>query len=125
MRVAAICAGSLKGAPKRRIGQAQLVSGFGLSGDCDAGLDGPQLSLLPEERFAQLSLKTPQLRYGQSLENFVIEGLDNSSLAPGTRLRLGDALIELTCPSPQGNGLHWAKVILGGIVTEGDPVAKE
>jgi hypothetical protein len=59
--------------------------------------------------------------YGSRGENLVIT-LDLTGLPLGTRLRSQDALIELTgANSP----LFTARVLLPGIVTEGDPIIIE
>jgi MOSC domain-containing protein YiiM len=117
-RIVAVCAGSQKGAPKRNVGQAQLAKNFGLSGDCDAGPGGHQLALIQRSAYAADG-DGPQ-KYGALGENLVVEGIDLASLAPGSNLRSGDALMLLAGPDPAGGPLFHAKVLLAGIVTEGD-----
>ncbi|MDR1083989.1 MAG: hypothetical protein LBP22_03810 [Deltaproteobacteria bacterium] len=119
-RILAVCAGRKIGEPKKSVGQAQLVRNFGLSGDCDAG-PGSQLYLLSQKDFLALKEINPALVYGASGENLAVT-MDLTLLPPGTRLRSGDALLELTAvKSP----LCGARVILAGIVTEGDPILVE
>jgi TatD DNase family protein len=119
--VAAVCAGRETGRPKKNIGQAQLLKNFGLSGDCDAGPAGPQLQLMSLGDFNLQKAELPHLLFGQLGENLVVT-LDLAHLSPGTRLRAGDALLELSSASPP---LYQAKVILPGIVTEGDTINVE
>lgn len=120
-RILAVCAGRQKGQPKRTIGQGQLLKNFGLSGDCDAGPDGDQLILLSQGDWDDLKTRTPSLVYGSMGENLVVS-MNLSSLPLGTRLRSGDALMELTRAEPP---LYAARVVLAGIVTEGDPIVVE
>jgi hypothetical protein len=123
-RLLAVCAGRQKGGPKRSVGQAQLARGFGLSGDADAGPGGRQLALLDPAALDPGQAPGPGSSWGSLGENLVIEGLDLRALPPGTRLRIGDALVELTGPEP-GGPLVTARVRLAGIVTAGDQVAVE
>jgi MOSC domain-containing protein YiiM len=119
-RILAVCAGRKIGEPKKSVGQAQLVRNFGLSGDCEAE-PGGQLYLLSQKDFLALKRINPALIYGISGENLAVT-MDLTPLPPGTRLRSGDALLELTTvKSP----LYRARVILAGIVTEGDQILVE
>ncbi|MDR1051943.1 MAG: hypothetical protein LBP95_12930 [Deltaproteobacteria bacterium] len=123
--VLAVCAGREKGRPKRRVGQAQLVRNFGLSGDCDAGPGGGRLTLLSREGRPAPSPGDPGAGCGSLGENLVVGGLDLASLPPGSRLRCGDALLSLLGEAPEGGGLFLAGVVLAGIVTEGDVIRPE
>jgi MOSC domain-containing protein YiiM len=120
-RVLAICAGRQKGQPKRNVGQGQLLKNFGLSGDCDTGPNSNQLLLVSLNDWTRQKDQKPDLVYGALGENLVVS-LDLTHLPSGTRLRSGDALMELTQADPP---FYAAKVILAGIVTEGDPIIIE
>jgi MOSC domain-containing protein YiiM len=120
-RILAVCAGRQKGQPKRSIGQGQLLRNFGLSGDCDTGPDSEQIILVSQGDWTELKNQNPSLIYGELGENLVVS-LNLAPLPIGTRLRSGDALMELTRAEPP---LYAARVILNGIVTEGDPIVVE
>ncbi|MDR1607819.1 MAG: hypothetical protein LBT38_05345 [Deltaproteobacteria bacterium] len=105
--------------PKRSVGQAQLVKNHGLNGDLDSR--NHFLTLLAETDFlAQKALK-PDLKPGALGENLLVT-LTLNHLPLGQRLRSGDALLELT---ESLNPLFRARVILDGIVTEGDQIILE
>ncbi|MDR1546841.1 MAG: hypothetical protein LBU12_09090 [Deltaproteobacteria bacterium] len=122
-RIIAVCVGDVKGGAKRRVGQAQLAKNFGLSGDADVGPHGRQLALLDQADFAARG--EPAAAYGAGGENLVIEGLDLRQLKPGTKLRSGDALMELVELLGPERLLYRAKALLAGIVTEGDQIYVE
>jgi hypothetical protein len=122
-RILAVCAGRIISEPKKRVGQAQLVKNFGLSGDCEAGPGGPVYLLSQKDYLAHWE-NIPDLldlKYGFLGENLVVT-LDLSDLKIGTRLRAGDALMELTQANPP---LYRTRVLLAGIITEGDPIIIE
>lgn len=120
-RVVAVCVGDRRGGPKRPVGQAQLAKNFGLSGDADTGPSSRQVALLDRRRLAPGAASGP---FGALGENLVVDGLDLGALAPGATVRIGDALLEMTGPVPDGP-LFSAKVRLPGIVTEGDQIFVE
>jgi MOSC domain-containing protein YiiM len=124
-RVLAVCISDRKGGPKRRIGQAQLIRNFGLSGDADAGPGNYQVILMDRRYipFDPEGIKMPP--YGATGENLVIEGLDLHAMKAGTTLRCGDALLELVGPIVPPGPLFSAKVRLDGIITEDDQIEVE
>jgi hypothetical protein len=123
-RIVAVCVGGAKGAPKRPVGQAQLVKNFGLSGDADTGPDARQVTLLDRAGYPARGEANPPPRPGAFGENLLLDGLDLASLAPGTTLRAGDALLVLYGRIP-GGPLYGARVRLAGIVTEGEQIVVE
>ena len=129
-RVVAVCAGRVRGGPKRSVGQGQLTKNFGLSGDADVGPDSRQVGLL-DLRDAPEGGGPP---WGASGENLVVEGLSLRDLPIGATLRIGDALLEISGPAEPAPfsaerlapaSIIAAKVRLAGIVTEGDQVEVE
>ncbi|MDR2422007.1 MAG: hypothetical protein LBE01_01360 [Deltaproteobacteria bacterium] len=119
-RILAICAGDQAGGPKKDVGQGQLTRNLGLNGDADALKR--VLWLLAEEDYLSLKAQNPVLAYGATGENLVVS-LSLASLAPGRRLRSGDALIELG--AREGPRLFRSKVVLDGIITVGDQIYAE
>jgi MOSC domain-containing protein YiiM len=91
---------SAGGVPKRPIPHARLTRD-GVEGDRQANRQyhgGPDraVCLYSMERILDLQAEGHPIGPGSTGENVTIEGLDWDTLAPGVRLRLGDALVELT-----------------------------
>jgi MOSC domain-containing protein YiiM len=66
----------------------------------------------------------PKAAWGSLGENLVVEGLPLRDYTLGTKIRIGDVLLELTGLEMVGP-LVTAKVCLAGIVTEGDQLVVE
>lgn len=72
----------------------RLVEGLGIEGDHHARPGSSrQVLLMAEEDCARFGLAPGEVR-----ENIVTRGIDLASLAPGTFLRVGSALLEITQP---------------------------
>ncbi len=95
--VLAICVGSCKGR-KTPVDLAAFRAGHGLEGDAHAGSWHRQVSLLAAEDVETMRRSgAADLRAGDFGENLLVEGLDVSRLAPGSRLRIGaEAELEIT-----------------------------
>ncbi|MCR4399174.1 MAG: MOSC domain-containing protein [Firmicutes bacterium] len=137
-RIVAVCRSDEKGTRKRDIGSGVLVEGFGLEGDAHGGGWHRQVSLLSLDGIEEMRRLGLDVGPGDFAENLTVEGLDLSSLPVGTRLRVGEAVIEVTqigkdchvgcdifrkvgrCIMPR-EGI-FAKVVAGGRVNNGDPV---
>jgi MOSC domain-containing protein YiiM len=88
------------GVPKRPVAEARLTRD-GVEGDRQANRQyhgGPDraVCLYSMERIRALQAEGHPIVPGSTGENVTIEGLDWDGLAPGVRLRMGDALVELT-----------------------------
>ncbi len=86
-----------KGTPKREVPVLRLIAGHGAEGDAHAGPWHRQVSLLAEEsidRMRELGLNG--LTHGAFGENINTLGLDLCRLPVGTRLKAGDAILEIT-----------------------------
>lgn len=108
--------------------------GFGL-GDVPAEKPEREISLTGEEVLREIAdldgLCTKRFR-----ADLVTEGLDYASLVPGTRLRAGEAVLEISSvgkrcfsecalekkPCALGRGCVFAAVITEGVIAEGDEV---
>jgi molybdenum cofactor synthesis domain-containing protein len=137
--VLAVCLSGQRGTPKKNVGSALLVENHGLGGDAHAG-DGPrQVSLLSHDKIQDFRERGAEVEDGDFGENLVVEDLDFKSLPLGTRLKCGEALLEITligkeCHSPcqiykrMGDCIMpregvFARVLRGGLIRVGDDLA--
>ena len=116
----------------------ELVPGYGVAGDLKGGSRKRQLNVLFAEAVAELRSEGYKAGPGELGEQVVIAGLNPAAAAPGTRLRLGLAVVEVTerrngCarfehiqgrPKEASAGRIgvMAKVVAGGAVRVGDAV---
>jgi len=138
-RVVAVNISERKGVPKKTIEVGELIENFGLKGDAHAGNWHRQVSLLGQESIDKMkALGIKGLCTGKFAENLTTEGIELYSLKVGTRLKIGDALLEVTqigkecyqkcaiyhqvgeCVMPK-EGI-FARVIKGGTVKAGDSI---
>ena len=110
------------------IGQADLIK-TGIPNDvhCDGG--DFQVSILPKEVIDEYTKsKGITFKNGDFGENLVIEGLEYKDLKVKDTLTLGDARLEVTkIGSDDGKSQEckndiFCRVIVAGIITEGDQV---
>lgn len=94
-RVEAVCVGARKGQPKRAVASVTLVADFGVAGDAHAGSER-QVSLLAMESLDKLRAKGLKVEPGDLAENITTGGIEVCTLAVGTVLRAGGAVIEIT-----------------------------
>jgi len=136
--VVAVSRSARKGEKKTPEPSAVLEPGHGLLGDAHAGPGIRQVSLLGEESIGKMRARGLSVGPGDFAENVTVSGIDLPGLGVGTRLRVGDALIEITqigkechdrcaiylqagdCVMPR-EGV-FARVLRGGRVAPGDPV---
>ncbi|MBT0653457.1 MOSC domain-containing protein [Geomobilimonas luticola] len=139
--VVAVCISENKGERKTLVPQVELRVDHGIVGDAHAGDWHRQVSLLAEESIEKMRRLGLSVSAGAFAENITTRGLDLVSLPVGTRLHLGEALVEVTqigkechtrcaiyyqagdCVMPK-EGI-FAKVLRGGVVKPGDVVSVE
>ena len=129
----------VRGVPAESADEAVLVEGFGIEGDVFGGKAGREISLFDESsrlyRYEERKDGFCTIRFA---ENLLTRGIDYTSTACGTRLAIGEAIIEITksgkechpeCPVfiREGNcGMHlhgaYCKVVRGGSVHPGDQI---
>lgn len=80
-----------RGQPMRSVPAVTAVSGKGLEQDAAYGHSRRQVLLVGES-----SLSTYDLQPGMLRENVTITGMVLDDLADGTRLRIGEAILEIT-----------------------------
>lgn len=96
-KIAAICISEIRGIQKHEIPEAFLRAGHGIEGDAHAGSWHRQVSLLSVDSVAKLQEKLDfELKHGAFAENILVEGMALHTLPVGTRLRIGEALCEVT-----------------------------
>lgn len=120
--------------------RAELVAGKGIAGDRKGNGDDRHLNVMAREtldRLAEEGLKTGP---GEMGEQIVVAGLDLAALPNGSRIKLGEAaVIEIVKPrtgcsrfqaiqgtapkAVSGRLGAMCRVIAGGLIRVGDPVA--
>lgn len=85
-----------KGTIKREVPEIQLKLRHGIVGDAHAGDWHRQISLLAEESVDKMRALLPDLQPGAFAENINTRGLELKTLPVGTRLRLGETVVEVT-----------------------------
>jgi MOSC domain-containing protein YiiM len=128
-----------KGTPKKQVNPGVLIENFGVEGDAHAGKWHRQVSLLGVESIEKAKLgPTNGLCHGVFAENITTEGIELYTLPVGTRLFIGDAVLEISqigkechegcqisklvgkCVMPR-EGV-FAVVLKGGTVCAGDAI---
>ena len=94
--VRAVCLSKARGTEKVNVGRGELQADWGLAGDAHAGHWHRQVSLLSADKIAAFNAKGANVQPGAFGENLVVEGLDFRAMPVGTRLRCGQALLEIT-----------------------------
>ncbi|HEX2906589.1 MAG TPA: MOSC domain-containing protein [Phototrophicaceae bacterium] len=118
--------------------EARLIEGYGIEGDVKGGHPDRNLNLMSYETLTNLRAQGFYTEPGQMGEQIVIHQLDVDHLPPGTRLQLGESVIEVvkarngceTFSRYQGKSLDlvkeqmgvMARVLTGGLIRVGDPV---
>ena len=136
--VVAVCISINKGERKTPVAQVKLQENHGIVGDAHAGEWHRQVSLLALESIEKMQRMGLDVDAGDFAENITTRGIDLPSLPIGTRLTVGDVLIEVTqigkechtrcaiyhqagdCVMPK-EGI-FARVLRGGMVKPGDRV---
>jgi len=134
----AVCISKNKGERKTPVDQVELRQNHGIVGDAHAGDWHRQVSLLAKESIDKMRAMGLDVDHGDFAENLTTEGIDLPKLPIGTRLQIGDTLLEVTqigkechqrcaiyyqagdCVMPK-EGI-FAKVLKDGILKPGDRV---
>jgi MOSC domain-containing protein YiiM len=94
--VLAVCTSQKKGTRKRNVGRAELQPDWGIVGDAHAANWHRQVSLLAWESIEKMRELGLNVNTGSFAENITTQGLNLVELPLGTRLQLGQALVEVT-----------------------------
>ncbi len=161
-QVVAVCRNAEPGLPKPIVDEVRLIEDWGVEGDYHAGKfvrhrylakkdptqpNLRQVCIVDAVVFAALKARALQIGPGMLGENISVEGVAVMQLAIGTRLSIGETLVEVTearIPCKQLNGIAtgllkavsqlrqgekvymagmMARVLAGGLVRAGDTVS--
>lgn len=136
--VKAVCISENKGERKKPVDAVTLRENHGIVGDAHAGDWHRQVSLLAQESIDKMRALGLDVTAGDFAENITTEGIELVPLPIGSRLRIGETLLEVTqigkechtrcaifyqagdCVMPK-EGV-FVKVITGGIIKPGDEI---
>lgn len=94
--VVAVCISEKKGTAKHPVELIELKKRHGILGDAHAGDWHRQVSLLATESVDKMRRIFPDIPVGAFAENILTEGLQLSTLPVGTKLAVGECLLEIT-----------------------------
>ncbi len=138
--VIAVCISAEKGQRKTPVAAVELRENHGIVGDAHAGAWHRQVSLLATESIEKMRALGLDVDSGDFAENITTRGIDLVSLPIGTRLAIGDAIVEVTqigkechtrcaiyyqagdCVMPK-EGI-FTRVLKGGTVAPGAPIRR-
>ncbi|MFA5516639.1 MAG: MOSC domain-containing protein [Desulfuromonadales bacterium] len=139
-QVVSVCISDNKGERKKPVAAADLQENHGIVGDAHAGDWHRQVSLLARESIGKMRALGLDVNSGDFAENITTEGIDLVSLPVGTRLLVGESLLEVTqigkechmrcaiyhqagdCVMPK-EGI-FARVLRGGTIQPGDGILR-
>jgi MOSC domain-containing protein YiiM len=75
----------------RGVESVSAIAGQGLEGDASFGLSRRQVLIVDQTTLTEFNLQP-----GQTRENIVLAGMSLTGLEVGTRLRMGEAVLEVT-----------------------------
>jgi MOSC domain-containing protein YiiM len=138
--VLAVCISENKGERKKPVEAVELRENHGIVGDAHAGDWHRQVSLLAQESIDKMRKLGLDVNAGDFAENITTSGIDLVILPIGSRLQIGETLLEVTqigkechtrcaiyyqagdCVMPK-EGI-FARVIIGGMIRPGDEIEK-
>lgn len=140
MKIVSIAVSRKKGTRKTLVERATVIENHGLEGDAHAGPWHRQISFLASESIQAARENGLTVDFGDFAENVATEGIDWKTLAVGTRVQLGKAVVvELsqigkTCHKPcaiyyqAGDCIMpregvFGRVVHGGEIACGDAIA--
>lgn len=95
-KVLAVNIAEKRGQKKHNIDEAYLKADLGIGIDAHQGDWHHQISLLSLSSFEKMRAQGINVEYGGFAENITVGELDLIKLPPGTRLKVGDSLLEIT-----------------------------
>lgn len=138
-QVLAVNISELKGEKKHNIGEAYFKEDWGIEVDAHSGIGHRQISLLSLSSVEKMRKLGADVKYGDFAENITLDGIEVSTLPIGTKIKIGETLLEVTqigkactnkacaikkqvgtCVMPK-EGI-FAKVINSGVVKVGNTI---
>lgn len=134
--VLAVCISEKRGTKKIQVPYIDIKINHGIIGDAHAGDWHRQISLLAQESVDKMLSLGLELKPGDFAENIVTKGIVLNTIPVGTKIKIGDTIVEVTqigkkchndceikrltgeCVMPT-EGI-FAKVVLGGRISPGD-----
>ncbi|MFY9120552.1 MAG: MOSC domain-containing protein [Syntrophomonadaceae bacterium] len=95
-KVLAVNISEKKGQKKQNVGKAYVDKDWGIKSDAHSGTWHRQISLLSWSSFEKMKARGADVFYGDFAENITVDGLEVASLPLGARLKIGEALLEVT-----------------------------
>lgn len=95
-KVLAVNISEKRGEKKHDVGEAYLKANYGIEIDAHAGDWHRQVSLLSLSSFEKMRNLGADVFYGDFAENITVDGIDVCTLPIGTRLKVGETLMEVT-----------------------------
>ncbi len=80
-----------EGAPMKPVPSATAITGYGLKDDANAGSSRRQILIIERELLDEFRLPIGDVR-----ENITVQGIQLAGMAAGTRVRVGNVLLEAT-----------------------------
>ena len=138
--VLAVCVSENKGERKKPVAAVNLRENHGIVGDAHAGDWHRQVSLLAQESIDKMRALGLDVSAGDFAENITTEGIELVTLPVGSRLAVGETVLEVTqigkechtrcaiydqagdCVMPK-EGI-FAKVLQEGTVKHGDTISR-
>jgi xanthine dehydrogenase accessory factor len=95
-KIVGVYVGAKRGEGKKAVESAELIAGYGVRDDSHAGLHPDrQISLFESEVLRELETEGITVPAETLSTNLIIEGINLNALGVGSRLQIGDAIIEL------------------------------
>ncbi|KUG02486.1 molybdenum cofactor biosynthesis protein moab [hydrocarbon metagenome] len=94
--VLAVNVSEKRGEKKKTVEEINLRAGHGIEEDAHAGEWHRQVSLLSLSSFEKMRKLGADVIYGDFAENISVAGIDVFKLPLGTKMRVGEALLEVT-----------------------------
>jgi len=95
-RVVAVNTSATKGVIKHNVGEAYLQADLGLIGDAHAGFMHRQVSLLALSSVEKMRQLGADVDYGAFAENLTVDGIELFSLPIGTKLQVGEVVLQVS-----------------------------